>query len=123
MITDLASKRDRLADEVPAVAGQKLDLVVGRVVGRLGEPEAVDGGAVDGGDVGVVGLVAGVGGLAELLGGERMDDADLEAGGGEGVADDVMIPSGALDDDDQIDDPMLDRGSPNLLRGGLESRV
>ena len=49
------------------MAGQKLDLVVGRVVGRLGEPEAVDGGAVDGGDVGVVGLVAGVGGLAELL--------------------------------------------------------
>ena len=46
-----------------------------------------------------------------------MDDADLEAGGGEGVADDVMNTHRlALNDHDQIDDPMLDRGSPTCSK-------
>ena len=37
---------------------------------RLQQAEAVDGGAVDGGEIGVVGFVAGVGRLSELLGGK-----------------------------------------------------
>ena len=41
----------------------------------------VDGSAMDGEEIGVVGFVAGVGGLAKLLGGEGMDDARLQAGG------------------------------------------
>ena len=53
-------------------------------------------------EVGVVGLVAGVGGLAELLGGEGMDDAGLEAGGGEGALDDVVIAAGAFDGDQAV---------------------
>ena len=36
-----------------------------------------------GGEVGVVGLVAGVGGLAELFSSKGVDDTGLEAGGGE----------------------------------------
>ena len=69
---------------------------------RLDQAEAVDGGALDGGQVGVVGLVAGVGGEAELLGGEGMDDAGLEAGGGEGALDRPVIVAGALDGDDEV---------------------
>jgi hypothetical protein len=46
-------------------------------------------------------LVGRVGRLPELLGSKRMDDADLEAGGGEGVLDDMVIASGPFDGDDQ----------------------
>ena len=52
------------------MAGQEPDLGVEGVGFVLQESEAVDRRAMDGGEVGVVGLVAGVGGLAELLGGE-----------------------------------------------------
>ena len=59
--------------------GQQLELGIERVGFGLQQAEAVDGGAVDGGEVGVVGLVAGIGGEPVLLGGVRMNDADLEA--------------------------------------------
>ena len=52
----------------------------------LQQAEAVDGGAVDREEVGVVGFVAGIGGLAELLGGVGVKDADLESRRGEGSA-------------------------------------
>ena len=84
---DLVAKGDVLGDEVAAVAGQELELGVERVGLVLEEAEAVDGGAMDGGEVGVVGLVAGIGGLSELLGGEGMDDPDLEPGVSEGGLD------------------------------------
>jgi len=56
-----------------------------------------DGGAVHGGEVGVVGLVAGIDRLAVLLGDEGMKDAGLEVGGVEGVLDDAVIAAGAFD--------------------------
>jgi hypothetical protein len=46
-------------------------------------------GAEDGGEIGVVGFVVGVGGLAILLGGEGMDETDLE-GSGEVVDPDLL---------------------------------
>ena len=103
-VADLAAERRGLLDQVAAVPrpGAELEVILGD--DGLGQAEAVDGGAVDGRQVGVVGLAVGVGGLAELLGGERMDDADLEAGGGEGPLGRVMEPAGALDDDDHIFD-------------------
>ena len=79
VLADLASQGDALADQVAAMPGQELELVVGRIGGGLGRPKPLTAARWMAREVGVVGLVAGVGGLAELLGGERMDDADLEA--------------------------------------------
>src|SRR5260370_15415068 len=77
--TDLTLEYSVLVDQVAAVAAEELDgeVVVGP--GRFGEAEALGGGAEDGGQVGVVGFVAGVGGLAILLGGAGMDEARLVA--------------------------------------------
>ena len=63
---------------------------------------AGDGGAVDGGQVGVIGLVAGIDGLAILLGDEGVEDAGLEAGGGEGALDNAVIAAGAFDGDEAV---------------------
>ena len=52
-------------------------LVIGRQL-DVAEAEAVDGGAMNARQIGVVGFVAGIGGLTELLRGERMDEPDLE---------------------------------------------
>ena len=68
------------------MADKEVQGVPGVVEDVLDQSKAVDGGAVDGVQVGVVGLVAGVAGLAEWLGGKGMDDACLEADGGEGAA-------------------------------------
>ena len=75
---------DFLADQVAPAPGEQLETNEDRLGLGLEQAEAVDGGAVDGGEIGVIGLVAGVGGLSELFGGERVDDADLGAGLGEG---------------------------------------
>ena len=67
-------------------------------------PKPLDGAAVDGGKVGVVGLVARIGGLAKLLGGVGVKDANLESRVGEGALDRAVVASRPLDDDDQIFD-------------------
>ena len=56
------------------MARQQSERPVDLIEWGLDQTEAVGGGAVDGGEVGVVGLVAGIGGQAELLGGQRVDD-------------------------------------------------
>ena len=102
VFADLAVEGGAFADEVAAMADEQLQGRPGLVAGGFEQGEAGDGGAVDGGQVGVVGLVAGIDGLAELLGGEGMDDAGLEAGGGEGALDDAVIAAGAFDGDEAV---------------------
>lgn len=72
--------------------------------------------------VGVVGLVVGVGRLAELLGGEGVDDAGLEAGGGEGPLHDAVVAAGALDGGDQVPQVVLGSrgadGGDGVVEGG-----
>ena len=82
-VADLTAQRRGLSHQVAAVScpGAELAVILGH--DRFGEAEAVDRGAEDGREVGIVGLTVGGGGLAELFGGEGMDDADLEAGGAE----------------------------------------
>ena len=87
VLADLAAELADFAHEVAAMADEELQGGPGFVAFGLEQSEAVDGGAMNGDEVGVIGLVAGIGGLAELLGGEGMDDARLEAGGGEGALD------------------------------------
>lgn len=82
--------------EVPAVTRQQWEGLPGLVRVRFAEGEAHGRGAVDGGQVVVVGLVVGVGRLAEALAGEGMHDAGLEVGPPKGIADGVMIPAGVF---------------------------
>ena len=84
---DLIARRRVLADRVAAMANQGPELGVDLVEQRLDEAEAGDGGAPDGGGVGVVGLVAGVGGEAERAGRQGVDDAGFEPGGDDGPPD------------------------------------
>ena len=83
---DLISQVDVLPHQVAAVAGQEPERDVDLIEHRLDQAEAINGGPLDGQEVGVVGLVAGVGREAKLLGGQRMDDAGLQPGGDGGCA-------------------------------------
>jgi hypothetical protein len=100
--SDLAQQDDGLADQVAAMSGQEPELVVGGVEGPLAQAEAIDGRTMDSGQVGVIGLVAGVGRLAELFGGERVDDPDLEAGSGEGALGREVVAPSPLDGNDEV---------------------
>ena len=86
VLADLGAEGGGLLDEVAPVPDEESESGPLLVEGLLDEGEAVDGGAVDGGEVGGVGLVAGVAGLTERFRSKRVDDAGLEAGGGEGAA-------------------------------------
>jgi hypothetical protein len=91
MFADLRRQGRGLEDEITAVADQQLQFAPDGFDRPFEQGEAVDGGAMDGRQIGIVGLVAGIADLAVAFGGERMDDADLVAGGGKGLADDVVV--------------------------------
>ena len=78
---------------------------------------------MDCGEVGVVSFVAGIGGLAILLGGVGVKDADFESRFGEGTLDRAVVASRPLDDGDQIFDTMSCHGVADLLYRRLESRL
>ena len=82
--------------------------------------EAVDGGALNGRQIGIVGLVAGVADLAITLRRERMHDADLEAGRGEGLANDVVVSAGAFDGDDEVMKCIFLVGFTQAFYGGIQ---
>jgi hypothetical protein len=52
------------------------------VAWQLGQGKTVNRGTLNGNQIGVIGLDSWITGLAELFGGEGMDDADFEASGG-----------------------------------------
>ena len=121
VFADLAVEGGAFADQVAAMADDKLQGGPGLVAGGLEQGEAGDGGAMDGGQVGVVGLVAGIDGLAILLGDEGMEDACLEAGGGEGALHEAVIASGAFDGDEAVVELVRGEGLADLGDGGVES--
>jgi len=102
------------------VAAEEREGDVGVGPGRLQQAEAVGAGAEDGGQVGVVGLVVRVGGLAVLLGREGMHQPRLEAGLAEGALHGAVVLAGALDEDDQVAQVMLLHGLTEAVDGGLE---
>jgi hypothetical protein len=118
--TDLTLQDRVLVDQVAALAAEELDGDVQVGPGGFEETEAVGGGAPDGGQVGVVGLVAEIGRLALLLGSEGMDQARVEAGLAEGQLHRPMILAGAFDGDDDILEIVLAHGLANTVDGGLE---
>src|SRR5262245_10575948 len=71
-------------------------------------------------EIGVVGLVAGVNGLTVLLGHEGMQDARLEAGGGEGALDEAVVAARAFDGDEAILELVLGEGVAKLSDGRVE---
>ena len=117
---DLTAEPRGFPDEVAAVSGPVLQFEEHGRPDHGDEPESVHGGVVDRLEVGVVGLVTGVDGLAELVGGQGVDEADLEAGLGEGSFHDRVIASGAFDDDDEVEEVMLLDGLLDGLDGGGE---
>src|SRR6266850_5177799 len=58
--------------------------------------------------------------LAELFGRERVDDAGLEAGGGEGVLNGAMVTAGPLDGDHEVAQVVVAAGPAELIDGGVE---
>jgi hypothetical protein len=110
VLTDLADEGGAFADQVTAMANDQLQLGPGLVAFLFLQSTAGDGGAVQGGEVGVVGLDAGIDRLSILLGDEGMEDACLEAGGGEGALDETMVTTGAFDGDDAIEELVLGEG-------------
>jgi hypothetical protein len=55
---------------------------------------------MDGGQIGIVGLVVRIGRLTELFGGVGVDQARVEVGLGEGVLDGMVIAARAFDSDE-----------------------
>src|SRR5262245_43565303 len=58
-----------------------------------------------------------------MLGGVRVDDPDLEAGGGEGEAGEAggeVIASGPLDGDNEVGQAVFGGGPPDRGDGGVE---
>src|SRR5437868_4826180 len=102
MVANLTVESGALADQITAVADEQLQGGPGLVPRSFQERAAGDGGAVDGGQVGVVGLIAGIGGLAVLLGDEGMENAGLETGRAEGALHEPVIASRAFDGDEAI---------------------
>src|SRR6266436_2281116 len=91
VLADLTAQSRGLLYEIAAVANDELQGLPSLVERDVGQGEAGGGGAVQGVQVGVVGLVVGIGGLAELLGGEGVDDARLDAGRSKGLLDHAVI--------------------------------
>jgi catechol 2,3-dioxygenase-like lactoylglutathione lyase family enzyme len=89
-----------LGGPVPALADQQLQLAVQRINQCLTQRAAADRGAMNGGQVRVVGLDAGIDTLAKLLGRKRTDQADVGAPGGEVPLWHLVIAARPLDGDD-----------------------
>src|SRR5262249_54277043 len=120
VVADLAIEGGAFADEIAALANDELRGGPGFVAGSFEQVDAGDRGAVNGGQVGVIGLVAGIDGLAVLLGGEGMEDAGLEAGGGEDALHEAVIPAGAFDGDQAVGELVVSEGLAKLSHGSLE---
>src|SRR5262249_34676545 len=121
MFVDLAPQRDGLLDQVPAMPRQELEADRDRIGWRFEPAEAIDGAPLDGGHVGLIGRVTGVGELPMLLGGQGMNDSGLESRLGEGPRDGAVRASGPLDDDDRVPDRGPIQGRAKGLNHGLEA--
>ena len=69
---------DFLAHQAAAMPRQQLQANEERIGLGLQQAKAADGGAENGREIGVVRLVARIGGLSKLFGGEGVKNADLE---------------------------------------------
>jgi hypothetical protein len=105
--TDLATQSRRFADEVAAMATPCLELLVSVGPSGLQQTEAVDGDPKNGRQVGVIGFVAWVSGLAILLRGVRMHQAHFGTGFPESALDGAVIFTRTLNGHDVIPQVVL----------------
>lgn len=122
VLANLAAEHGRLANQFPSMSEEKLERGPSFVALGLDQGEAAHGGAMHRDEIVVVGLIARVGGLAELFGGERMNDAGFEAGGSEGALNRAMVTAGAFDRDQQIFQLMVADSLAELVERGFERR-
>jgi hypothetical protein len=113
----LTTKDGVVLFDAPPSIGHNLQ----RAIDEIASANGVRG-AMDGRQVGVVGLVAGVGGLAELLGGQGVDQAGLELRGVAGPLDGEVVSPGPLDGDDEVGDTGPGEGLADRPDHGLEAR-
>jgi hypothetical protein len=123
VVADLAAQAAGLVDQAAPEADETEEFGPEFVPGEFGEGEAVEGGAEESVEVPVVGLVIGIGDLAELFSGERVDDAGVEVGGGEGALDEAVVAAGAFDDNKEVAEVVVAGGLSELLDGLLEGRA
>src|SRR5947209_65395 len=110
VVADLAVEGSAFANQVAAMADEQLQGCPGLVAAGFEQGAARDGGAVQGGQISVVGLIAGIDGLTVLLGDEGVDNAGLEAGGGKGALHDTMIAARAFDGGEAVTELMSSKG-------------
>src|SRR5260370_30132895 len=120
VLPDLTVERRAFADEIAAMADEQLQRGPRFVAGRFLQGAAGDGGAMDGIQIGIIGFVAGIDGLAILFGDEGVEDAGLEAGGGKGALNDAMIPARAFDGDEAAASLLVGEGGAKLSDRDLE---
>jgi hypothetical protein len=112
-----------LLHQVPTVPSQQLELDVVGMRFMFQQAESIDGSAVNRGEIGVIGLVSGIGGLAVLLGRVRVDDTDLDPSLGERALNGAVITPGSLDDADEVFDIVSCHCGADVLESGLKARA
>src|SRR5260370_24029164 len=120
VVANVAVEGGAFADQVAAVADDELQRGPGLVAGGFEQRATGDGRTMDGGQVGVVGFVAGIDRLAVVLGDKGMQDARLETSRGEGALHDPVIASGAFDGDHTVTDLVLVEGAPDVGDSGIK---
>src|SRR3954454_3137506 len=103
------------------MACQQTKRPVNLVEWRLEKTEAVGSRAVDGAKIGVVGLVAGIGGAAILLGGQRVNDPRFKLIGCECAFNWQVVDARALDGDNDVTQAVLSDRLAELGDGGGEA--
>jgi hypothetical protein len=120
MFADLAAQRRRFLHEAAAMTDQQLQGAPKRIDVRLAQGEAIDGGTMDGGQVGVIGFGVGIGRLTKLFGGVGMNRTSIEGSGGKSILNGVMIAAGAFDRDKQIGKLILLHRVAHLSDSGVQ---
>jgi hypothetical protein len=121
VFADLTLQGAAFADEIPAMTNEQLQLAIGFVPVGFKQGEAIDCGAMNGGEVIVIRLTIGIAGLAELLGSEGMHDTRFQTSLLKSAEDEFVIPTRALDGDDQVTKVVLAHNVSDLRDRGGES--
>ncbi len=115
MFEHLLTEHDILTHESATVPCQELEADVDRIGFMLQQAETADAAAEDRRQVGIIGFVTRIGGLAILFGGVGMKDADFDPRFDEGALDRTMVAPRPLDDGDLIFDAMSPQNVANPL--------
>jgi hypothetical protein len=121
VLADLALQGAAFADEIAAMTNEQLQLAIGFVPVGFKQREAIDGGAMNSGEVVVVSFAIGIARLAELFGSERMHDTRFQTSLLKSAQDKLVIPTRALDGDDQVTKMVLSQSMTDPRDRGGES--